>query len=202
MLMKVEQPWELRKRLRNPPNAVPDKPIDLAKPTRGVDGHTFEKLRRLRREAANEKVRQEASIRLQAKIDAIVARLKEPPPLEEDVVVSHVAIAAETPVCLSPLGSGSRVSRIQKIVCDRYGLKLVRMLSRERTMNVSGPRQIAMYLCKRVALKSLPEIGRRFGGRDHTTVLHAVRKVEAMMADDPAFNVEIQGMIQAIEAEA
>ena len=58
------------------------------------------------------------------------------------------------------------------------------ILSARRTANVVRPRQIAMYLAKILTLRSLPEIGRRFGGRDHTTVLHAVRKIEELVSKD------------------
>jgi chromosomal replication initiator protein len=66
------------------------------------------------------------------------------------------------------------------------------MLSSRRTANVVRPRQIAMYLAKTLTLRSLPEIGRRFGGRDHTTVLHAVRKIETLADGDKALSEEIE----------
>jgi chromosomal replication initiator protein len=65
------------------------------------------------------------------------------------------------------------------------------MLSSRRTANVVRPRQIAMYLAKTLTLRSLPEIGRRFGGRDHTTVLHAVRKIEHLADTDKVLADEI-----------
>jgi chromosomal replication initiator protein len=65
-------------------------------------------------------------------------------------------------------------------------------LSSRRTANVVRPRQIAMYLAKTLTLRSLPEIGRRFGGRDHTTVLHAVRKIEGLVGSDTALSDEIE----------
>jgi chromosomal replication initiator protein len=66
------------------------------------------------------------------------------------------------------------------------------MLSQRRTANVVRPRQIAMYLAKTLTMRSLPEIGRKFGGRDHTTVLHGVRKIEALVAIDGELDGEIQ----------
>jgi chromosomal replication initiator protein len=65
-------------------------------------------------------------------------------------------------------------------------------LSSRRTANVVRPRQVAMYLAKSLTLRSLPEIGRRFGGRDHTTVLHAVRKIEGLVGNDMALAEEIE----------
>jgi chromosomal replication initiator protein len=67
-------------------------------------------------------------------------------------------------------------------------------LSSRRTANVVRPRQIAMYLAKTLTLRSLPEIGRRFGGRDHTTVLHAVRKIEGLIGKDNALAAEIESL--------
>jgi chromosomal replication initiator protein len=65
-------------------------------------------------------------------------------------------------------------------------------LSSRRTANVVRPRQVAMYLAKQLTLRSLPEIGRRFGGRDHTTVLHAVRKIENLVHTDTSLAEEIE----------
>ena len=66
------------------------------------------------------------------------------------------------------------------------------LLSSRRTANVVRPRQVAMYLAKTLTLRSLPEIGRRFGGRDHSTVLHAVRKIENLVSNDVALAEEIE----------
>jgi chromosomal replication initiator protein len=66
------------------------------------------------------------------------------------------------------------------------------LLSSRRTANVVRPRQVAMYLAKTLTLRSLPEIGRRFGGRDHTTVLHAVRKIEGLVGNDAMLADEIE----------
>ncbi|MBI1867806.1 MAG: chromosomal replication initiator protein DnaA [Methylocystis sp.] len=77
-----------------------------------------------------------------------------------------------------------KIDDIQKLVASHYNISRADILSSRRTANVVRPRQIAMYLAKVLTLRSLPEIGRRFGGRDHTTVLHAVRKVEGLVAKD------------------
>ncbi len=87
-----------------------------------------------------------------------------------------------------------RIDDILRLVARRYGVSRADLLSQRRTANVVKPRQIAMYLAKTLTLRSLPEIGRRFAGRDHTTVLHAVRKVAGMAESDAAFDAELRGM--------
>jgi chromosomal replication initiator protein len=84
-----------------------------------------------------------------------------------------------------------RIEEIQRIVSRQYNVSRGDLLSARRTANVVRPRQIAMYLAKTLTLRSLPEIGRRFGGRDHTTVLHAVRKIESLIGNDTALAAEI-----------
>ncbi|PXW58975.1 chromosomal replication initiator protein [Chelatococcus asaccharovorans] len=85
-----------------------------------------------------------------------------------------------------------KIEDIQKLVASRYNVSRADILSERRTAAVVKPRQIAMYLSKILTLRSLPEIGRRFGGRDHTTVLHAVRKIEKAVGDDGALNEEVE----------
>jgi chromosomal replication initiator protein len=85
-----------------------------------------------------------------------------------------------------------RVEDILRIVAKHFGVTRSDLLSSRRTANVVRPRQIAMYLAKTLTLRSLPEIGRRFGGRDHTTVLHAVRKIDANVAADKALAEEVE----------
>ena len=77
---------------------------------------------------------------------------------------------------------------IQKYVADYYNLKLVELKSRNNSKSVAMPRQIAMYLCKSLTHASLPEIGRSFGGKHHSTVIHSIRKVEDLRKRDPDFN--------------
>ena len=77
---------------------------------------------------------------------------------------------------------------IQKFVADYYNLKLVDLKSRNNSKSVAMPRQIAMYLCKSLTHASLPEIGRSFGGKHHSTVIHSIRKVEDMRKKDGDFN--------------
>ena len=84
-----------------------------------------------------------------------------------------------------------KIEDIQRLVANHYNVSKSDILSSRRTATVVRPRQIAMYISKALTLRSLPEIGRRFGGRDHTTVLHAVRKIESLTALDVALAGEI-----------
>jgi chromosomal replication initiator protein len=85
-----------------------------------------------------------------------------------------------------------KIEDIQRVVARQYNVSRADLLSSRRTANVVRPRQVAMYLAKTLTLRSLPEIGRRFGGRDHTTVLHAVRKIENLVGSDTALAEEIE----------
>jgi chromosomal replication initiator protein len=85
-----------------------------------------------------------------------------------------------------------RIEDIQKLVATHYNVSRSDILSSRRSAGVVKPRQIAMYLSKQLTLRSLPEIGRRFGGRDHTTVLHAVRKIEGVVAADATLREDIE----------
>jgi chromosomal replication initiator protein len=84
------------------------------------------------------------------------------------------------------------VDDIQKAVCEHYGLKQVDLISERRTRAVARPRQAAMWLAKQLTTRSLPDIGRRFGGRDHTTVLHAVRRIDALRSTDPVLARDLE----------
>jgi chromosomal replication initiator protein len=91
------------------------------------------------------------------------------------------------------------VENIQKTVADFFNIKVADMYSKKRPANIARPRQIAMYLAKELTQKSLPEIGELFGGRDHTTVLHAVRKVTADRAKNPELNHELHVLEQTLK---
>ena len=87
-----------------------------------------------------------------------------------------------------------KIEDIQRVVARHYNVSRSDLLSSRRTANVVRPRQVAMYLAKTMTLRSLPEIGRRFGGRDHTTVLHAVRKIEHLVGNDATLADEIESL--------
>jgi chromosomal replication initiator protein len=92
-----------------------------------------------------------------------------------------------------------RIEDILRIVSRHYKVPRNDLLSSRRSRDVVRPRQIAMYLAKALTSRSLPEIGRRFGGRDHTTVLHSVRKVEQMIKDDAELGQEIELLKRMLE---
>ena len=91
------------------------------------------------------------------------------------------------------------VENIQKTVADFFNIKVADMYSKRRPANIARPRQIAMYLAKELTQKSLPEIGELFGGRDHTTVLHAVRKITADRSKNPECNHELHVLEQTLK---
>jgi chromosomal replication initiator protein len=92
-----------------------------------------------------------------------------------------------------------RIEDIQRVVARHYNVSKADLLSSRRTRTIVRPRQIAMYLAKVLTPRSLPEIGRRFGGRDHTTVLHAVRKIEGMIEGDKTLAEEIELLKRMID---
>jgi len=91
------------------------------------------------------------------------------------------------------------IENIQKIVADFYRIKIADMHSKRRPANIAKPRQIAMYLAKEMTQKSLPEIGAAFGGRDHTTVLHAVRKINKDRQSDSQLNQNLHLLEQSLK---
>lgn len=91
------------------------------------------------------------------------------------------------------------VENIQKAVADFYSIKVADMYSKKRPANIARPRQIAMFMAKELTQKSLPEIGELFGGRDHTTVLHAVRKIADERSHDSQLNHEIHVIEQTLK---
>ncbi|WP_215364662.1 chromosomal replication initiator protein DnaA [Polynucleobacter sp. es-EL-1] len=92
------------------------------------------------------------------------------------------------------------VENIQKAVADFYSIKVADMYSKKRPANIARPRQIAMFMAKELTQKSLPEIGELFGGRDHTTVLHAVRKIGEERTHDGQLNHEIHVIEQTLKS--
>jgi chromosomal replication initiator protein len=91
------------------------------------------------------------------------------------------------------------VDNIQKTVADFYKIKIADMYSKRRPASIAKPRQVAMYLAKELTQKSLPEIGELFGGRDHTTVLHAVRKIGSERGQDTELNQALHVLEQTLK---
>jgi len=91
------------------------------------------------------------------------------------------------------------IEEIQKRVAEHFNIKVSDMHSARRSRGVARPRQVAMYLSKLLTPRSLPEIGRKFGGRDHTTVMHAVRRVEELRASDASFAEDVELLRRMLE---
>lgn len=130
---------------------------------------------------------------LEGALNTLVARTGES--------LAKVGLEEAQAVLRPHLRTGERritVDEIQKVTSDHYGLKQAELLSERRTRAVARPRQTAMWLCKHLTTRSLPDIGRRFGGRDHTTVLHAVRRIEALRAEDATLASDIEALVRKL----
>jgi len=106
--------------------------------------------------------------------------------------------------CLSDILRASdrkvTIDEIIRKVATYYNLKVNDILSARRARAVARPRQVGMYLAKKLTQKSLPEIGRRFGGRDHTTVMHAVKKINELKATDSSIEEDVELLRRSLEA--
>jgi chromosomal replication initiator protein len=106
--------------------------------------------------------------------------------------------------CLSDVLKASdrkvTVEEIQRKVSEHYNIRLSDMIGPKRLRSYARPRQVAMYLCKHLTSRSLPEIGRRFGGRDHTTVMHGVRRIEELKQQDGQIAEDLEMLRRALEA--
>lgn len=125
-------------------------------------------------------------------LEGAVNRLLAHATLTGSVITLETAEAAIRDLVRNREPKRVKIEDIQKLVASRYNVSRSDILSERRTAAVVRPRQIAMYLSKVLTLRSLPEIGRRFGGRDHTTVLHAVRKIEKAIGEDNALSDEVE----------
>jgi hypothetical protein len=151
-------------------------------------------------------------------------RLQEPAPVEEIVVAPPVLTPAvptqelppqafpaepDPPVSDKPfwfwvLGEEpafNSVEVVQRMICGHFKISMAMIKGPDRTWPIVRPRQIAMWICSTVANKSYPEIGRRFGNRDHTTALAAVRRISKMMRDDSKFAETVNKLALAAEAK-
>jgi chromosomal replication initiator protein len=89
------------------------------------------------------------------------------------------------------------IDTIQKVVADFYSLKVADLKSKSNSRNIAFPRQVAMYLCKNLTKSSLPEIGREFGGKHHTTVMHSVSKITELYDQKGSFHRVINSLIDS-----
>ncbi len=118
-----------------------------------------------------------------------------------DVSKSEITLETTQDVLQDLLRAHDRritIDEIQRKVAEHYSLRLTDMHSARRARNVARPRQVAMYLAKQLTSRSLPEIGRKFGGRDHTTVMHAVRKVEELIEEDAQIAQDVDVISRAL----
>ena len=115
---------------------------------------------------------------------------------------SEVSVDLVKAVLKDLLRTNSRkitIDEIQKKVVEHYNIKLSDMHSPRRSRSVARPRQVAMYLAKSITTRSLPEIGRKFGGRDHTTVIHAIKTIEEIMVNDPSLAEDIELLTRILQ---
>lgn len=112
------------------------------------------------------------------------------------------ALAAEALKDIIPSGRPKKItiSVIQELISKKYDVKLEDFAARKRTRSIAFPRQIAMYLSRELTDLSLPKIGEEFGGRDHTTVLHAHDKISTLIAEDASFSQEIDELIEQLKS--
>ena len=104
------------------------------------------------------------------------------------------------PMCGSPTGVRLMVTHIQALVAAYYRIPVREMTSDRRHREVAYPRQVAMYLSYELTPKSLPEIGRRFGNRDHTTVIHAIKAVQKRMLEDSEIEADVKALRERLAA--
>lgn len=92
------------------------------------------------------------------------------------------------------------IEEIQRKVAEHYNVRLSDMIGPKRMRTIARPRQVAMYLSKHLTTRSLPEIGRRFGGRDHTTIMHGIRKIDELMVDDRQLTEDVDLLRRLLES--
>jgi chromosomal replication initiator protein len=119
-------------------------------------------------------------------------------------LVGHEITLELTQDCLADILRASErkvsVEEIQRQVADHYNIRLSEMIGPKRLRAFARPRQVAMYLCKQMTSRSLPEIGRRFGGRDHTTVMHGVKRIEELQAHDAQIAEDLEILRRTLES--
>ncbi len=103
---------------------------------------------------------------------------------------------------LSKTGPLPTMAEIARAVCDRYGVSRIDLISDRRSKRIVGPRHVACYLAAKLSRKSTPSIGRAMGGRDHTTIMHALRSIEGRLQDNPELAAEINVLEEQLRAVA
>ena len=95
--------------------------------------------------------------------------------------------------------SRNKIEQVQNAVAERYNLTIEDLKGKKRNSNITVPRQIAMYICRNVLNEPLMKIGAEFGGKDHTTVMHSVDKIEQSLKDDPSLEIEINSIVNNLK---
>lgn len=184
-MQAIQHAKEVRERLRNPPNAVRDDGIDLKR-------EKFRVVQIVQEEPVIE-VMPVSSVDELSAADALERAQQITLQMQElNAQIERMIAQSEQPLPPPRI----TVAHIQKIVATRLGVSVVDLQSGRRDRATAGPRQIAMYLAKTHTVLSLPQIGRLFGGRDHTTVLFAVRKIKKLRQE----NEEMRATVGALEA--
>ncbi len=182
----------IRQRLRHPPNAVADAGIDLgrkpAAPAMAPDAAPI-----LAPAAAPVLASQNLTVAdvlsLDQRINALLTELDQ-------------LYARREQHYLRALRHQPTTQTIQRVVARHYGVSVIDLVSTRRTQPLAFVRQIAIYLVRELTALSMPSIGRLFGDRDHTTILHAVRKVQARRERDPAFDATLKKLAAAVAPAA
>lgn len=132
-------------------------------------------------------------------VAAVCEVSKMPEPVQEKPVPSCVVARVEVVHnSLEPVPK--KIAEIMRVVCAQYGVTQADMVSSDRRPGVVKARHVAMYLARALTVFSLPNIGRRFGGRDHTTVMHAVQKIKLDMDKSNVVNAEVMGLTSGLSA--
>jgi len=122
--------------------------------------------------------------------------------VQESLSNTQITVDIAKDILKDLLRSNSRkitIDEIQKKVTEHYNIRLSDMHSPRRSRSIARPRQVAMYLAKSITTRSLPEIGRKFGGRDHTTVIHAIKTIEEIMANDPGLAEDVELLTRILQ---
>lgn len=129
-------------------------------------------------------------------------RVPSPPKPPKTIPIYVAPPTIETiEVCILPIPSPKiTIDVIKRVVCRHYAISHADMISQRRTIKIGRPRMVAIYLSRSLTERSLPEIGRKFGNRDHTTALHSVSKVADLIMTDPVIAADVQALSAQLTA--
>lgn len=209
-VVEFERPMDrrsVRARLFNPPNGRKSDEREIvaepeARRRRIQTSLQYEREERERRKLALAKAYLEAVQRqkqaLEERRQNIAFALAQVPGDERDIAATAAAESAGDTLLPPP----PRFSAIMEEVCRRYSVTSVDLISSRRTADIVLPRQITSYLARHLTTLSLPQIGQRLGGRDHTTVLHAVNKIKGLVENHPHLAAEIDDIKRSLGVPA